>query len=123
MLKYHLYIFFFLFSSLGFTQLPSEYKNTSTVITTAAGCSPATSITNLNFNNVNARIETSGSLWFNSATSSAAYEVPKGSGNTSLFAGGLWLGGQDVNGQLKLAAMTYHNGDDYWHGPLQKIKA
>ncbi len=123
MLKYRIYIYFILFSFSGFSQLSSEYKNISNEIVIAAGCSPATSITNLNFNNVNARIETSGSLWFNSATSSASYEVPKGSGNTSLFAGGLWLGGQDVNGQLKLAAMTYHNGDDYWPGPLNKTTA
>ena len=37
----------------------------------------------------------------------ARYEVPKGGGRHSMFAGALWLGGVDEGNQLKLAAMTY----------------
>jgi hypothetical protein len=35
-----------------------------------------------------------------------------------IFAGALWMGGTDVNGQLKLAALRYRQGNDFWPGPL-----
>ncbi len=88
-----------------------------------AGCAPSVAVRYLELNNVRARLETSGSLWFNQSTGFASYEIPKGSGNTSMFAGALWMGGTDINGQLKLSAMTYHNGNDYWAGPLNTTTA
>jgi hypothetical protein len=84
----------------------------------AAGCSPATSITTLELNNVRAIIHTGGNLWQNPGVNASTYEIPKGSGIHALFTGGLWLGGEDVNGQLKLAAVRYRQGNDYWTGPL-----
>lgn len=36
----------------------------------------------------------------------------------ALFTAALWLGGTDVNNQLKLAALRYRDGQDYWTGPL-----
>jgi hypothetical protein len=33
------------------------------------------------------------------------------------------LGGTDVNNQLKLAALRYRQGQDYWTGPLSKVFA
>jgi hypothetical protein len=84
-----------------------------------AGCEPATAIARLDFNNVNARIENGGTLWLNRANGTADYEVPKGGGVSSIYAGSLWLGGESPNGQLKLAATTFRNdGDDFWPGPL-----
>lgn len=54
----------------------------------------------------------------------SGYEVPKGSGSYSIFAGALWMGGQDVNGQLKLAAATFGTGgNNYWAGPLNTTTA
>src|SRR5690606_17793116 len=48
------------------------------------------------------------------------YEVPKGSRKHSLFAGSIWVGGYDPQGQLKVAAQTYRqDGNDYWPGPLE----
>jgi hypothetical protein len=41
----------------------------------------------------------------------------------ALFTAALWLGGTDVNNQLKLAALRYRNGQDYWTGPLSKVYA
>lgn len=85
----------------------------------AAGCAAPTGITFLDLNNVKCRIETGGSLWEDRSTGTADYEVPKGSKNHSIFAGGIWVGGLDVNGQLKLAAVLYRqNGNDFWPGPL-----
>ena len=86
--------------------------------TKAAGCSPANGSYYLEFNNVKALIHTGGNLWQISGQNFAHYEVPKGSGIHALFASALWLGGVDINGQLKLAAVRYRNGQDYWTGPL-----
>ncbi len=90
-----------------------------------AGCSPATAITYLELNNVRCRIDgTKGGMWMERATSTSGYEVPKGSGSFSIFAGALWMGGLDVNGQLKLAAFTYgQGGNDFWPGPLNVYTA
>ena len=85
----------------------------------AAACAPATGLRDLEWNNVRALIETGGSLWQDRATSQASYEVPKGGGISSLYAGALWMGGISPDQQLKLAALTFRNrGNDYWTGPL-----
>ncbi|MBO7647293.1 MAG: T9SS type A sorting domain-containing protein [Bacteroidales bacterium] len=83
----------------------------------SATCLPASSSNELTVNNVRAYIETGGTMWFKET---AEYEVPIGSGMTSMFSAGLWIGGYDVNGQLKLAAVRFRQiGDDYWPGPLK----
>ena len=85
----------------------------------AAACAPATGLRDLEWNNVRALIETGGSLWQDRATSQASYEVPKGGGISSLYAGALWMGGISPDQQLKLAALTFRGrGNDYWTGPL-----
>ena len=85
----------------------------------AAACAPATGLRDLEWNNVRALIETGGSLWQDRATSQASYEVPKGGGVSSLYAGALWMGGISPDQQLKLAALTFRGrGNDYWTGPL-----
>lgn len=83
-----------------------------------ANCSPATAKITMEFNDVSALIEQGGSMWQNRATNVAAYEVPKGSGLKVIYAGALWMGGTDVNGQLKLAGLTFRSGNDFWAGPL-----
>ncbi len=85
----------------------------------AAECAPATTVDYLNFNNVNALIETGGRMWQDRPNSAPAYEVPQFSGKTAIYSGALWMGGTDVNDQLKIAAMTYGQGtNDFWTGPL-----
>ena len=80
-------------------------------------CQPAKAQSDLNINNVRATILGGGDMWWDLNT--ARYEVPKGGGKHSMFAGALWLGGLDEGNQLKLAAMTYRSrGSDYWPGPL-----
>ena len=83
-----------------------------------ASCSPATAKITMSFNDVSCLIEQGGSMWQNRATSVAAYEVPAGSGLKVIYAGALWMGGTDVNGQLKLAGLTFRSGNDFWPGPL-----
>lgn len=93
----------------------NKFKTTNAV---TAGCVPATSSTELALNNVRALIHTGGDMWWD-LQGTARYEVPKGSGKTALFAGSIWIGGTDVNGQLKLAAVMFRSGGvDYWPGPL-----
>ena len=60
-------------------------------------------------------------MWFKEV---AEYEVPRGSGKTSMFCAALWIGGKDSNGQLKLAAVRFRQvGEDYWTGPLKLVGA
>lgn len=89
----------------------------------AAGCAPPTTTTYLELNNVRAMIHTAGNLWQVPNQNFSQYEIPKNSGIMALFTAALWLGGTDVNNQLKLAALRYRNGQDYWTGPLTKITA
>lgn len=82
-----------------------------------ATCTPAAAKTDLDVNNVRATIMTGGDMWWDLTT--ARYEIPKGGGAHSIFAGALWIGGLDAGGQLKVAGMTYRQtGNDFWPGPL-----
>jgi len=122
--KYFL-LTFSLFISYGFHawQDPTIKPNskTSTVLLKAANCSPSTGKKVLEYNNVSALIETGGSMWLDRSRGKNAYEVPKGSGNTLIYIGALWMGGMDVNNQLKIAAIRYRQGNDFWTGPLSTI--
>lgn len=84
----------------------------------AASCSPPNKTTFLDYNNVRAMVHTAGNLWQIPGSNLSQYEVPKGSGIMALFTSALWLGGTDINGQLKIAALRYREGSDYWTGPL-----
>ncbi len=84
----------------------------------AMGCLPPSSWAELNINNVRARVNVGADLWWD-LQGQSHYEIPKGSGKGSLFAGALWIGGVDQNGQLRLAAQRYRQvGIDFWPGPL-----
>ena len=83
-----------------------------------ANCSPSNTRLFMEFNDVRCLIEVGGLTWMNRQNSTASYEVPKGSRNHVIFAGSIWMGGLDVNGQLKLAAVRYRQGNDFWAGPL-----
>ena len=74
-------------------------------------------------NNVRARITTGGDLWWDG--NDGRYVVPKPPPGqpsvAALFAGGLWIGGYDVFGDLRLAAQTYGRSSgrqDFHTGPL-----
>ncbi len=86
---------------------------------TTVDCKPAEGRIDLDINNVRARLMTGGDMWWDIGAASARYEIPKGSNKNSLFAGSVWIGGFDDEGQLKVAAQTYRqDGNDYWPGPL-----
>jgi hypothetical protein len=82
-----------------------------------AGCLKPSNDIELSLNLVRAYIKSNGTMW---NRENAEYEVPKGSGKTSMFSASLWIGGVDVAGQLYVAAMRFGQvGNDYWTGPLQ----
>lgn len=91
--------------------------------TRAAGCTPPSTTTYLEMNNVRAMVHTAGNLWQVPGQNLSQYEVPKNSGIMALFTAALWLGGVDANNQLKLAALRYRDGQDYWTGPLTQGEA
>lgn len=84
----------------------------------AAGCTAPNDYIYLNYNNVKARIETGGLMWQNRADGNSDYFVPENSDAAVIYSGALWMGGTDVNGQLKLAAQKFGQGRDFWAGPL-----
>ena len=91
-------------------------KRASQAKAASAKCLSATNSNELTINNVRAYIETNGTMWNKEL---AEYEVPKGSGQCSMFAAALWIGGLDDDNQLKLAAVRFRQvGDDFWTGPL-----
>ena len=83
-------------------------------------CYPTTAHTDLDINNIRARLNNGGDLFWD-LIGWAAYEVPINSGKHPLFASAIWIGGVDNSGQLKIAAQTYRqSGNDYFAGPLDK---
>lgn len=95
-------------------------QKTATIKATAAGCSAASGFRFLDINNVRCRINTGGDMWWDLPGGiGSQYYIPKSGTATSLFSGSLWIGGLDINNQLKLAAVRYRQvGNDYWPGPL-----
>ena len=112
-------ISFSLFSAIHpVEQGKSGDKDKGNGVNSKANCSPSSARLFMEFNDVRCIIEVGGLTWMNRQNSTASYEVPKDSRNHVIFAGSIWMGGLDVNGQLKLAAVRYRQGNDFWAGPL-----
>jgi len=109
------------YASFGY-KTPYSSNDNGGIESRAAGCATSTGWIFLDFNNVKAIIETGGVLWTERATTTAAYEVPRTkdfNGPKVIYAGSLWMGGVDINLQLKMAAARFVNdGPDFWSGPL-----
>ena len=91
------------------------------VFSFAQNCSQSTSMAELDINNVRASFLNGGDMfWDQPGTGNARYEVPKGSGNNSIFAAALWFGGEDANtGDVLATAQTYRQSNyAYWPGPV-----
>jgi len=87
--------------------------------TKAEGCLAASNFKYLQVNDVKARINTGGDMWWDLA-GEPQYFIPGNTKKTSMFSAALWIGGLDVNGQLKLAAQRYRQvGLDFWTGPIK----
>lgn len=94
----------------------------------AQGTQPAPlAYANLDVSNINPTIRTGGdAFWSSTSTMSPGFEVPRGSGNHTIFSGALWLGGKDQHGQLYTATQTYRQGAPadagYWPGPIGVVQ-
>lgn len=99
-------------------------NNGEIMATRASNCTPTTERKFMDFNDLRVLIETGGIMWQDRQLNRGSYFAPKPPPNATngpsvLYAGALWMGGTDVNGQLKLAAMLFATrGRDYWTGPL-----
>ncbi|MEO1263044.1 MAG: T9SS type A sorting domain-containing protein [Bacteroidota bacterium] len=78
----------------------------------------ATAITNLDINNVDATMLQGGAFWWD--FNDGAYIVPKDNPDrvSAIFAGGLWFGGFDPGGNLKVKAIAYDASDAGSPGPM-----
>jgi len=87
-------------------------------------CLPAQAQFDMEINNVRARLLTGGDVWWN--LREGRYIVPKPAPGlpevSAIYAGGVWIGGTDPNGALKLAGVTYRSGNatDFYAGPLDE---
>ncbi len=89
-------------------------------------CLVSSSRAELDINNVRAGVLNGGDMWWD--LNNPRYEVPKVTEPNrprrhSIFAGAIWIGGQDlVGGNLYVAAQTYRQGGNpdagFWPGPL-----
>ncbi|MFO7862740.1 MAG: hypothetical protein R6U85_01955, partial [Salinivirgaceae bacterium] len=118
-----LIILIVLFSLIGMDAMayfnPDNKKkdNSKEIKSVGAGCFQPTAYTILEFNNVSTRINNGGDMWWDFAN--AHYRVPKNQKASALFAGSIWVGGVDTNGQLRLAAHRFRQvGIDFYPGPL-----
>jgi hypothetical protein len=95
---------FFLFFELTYAEKNpvSGKKDDEVIKQTAAGCAAGSNYKYLDINNVRTLCYSYGNGWF---LEIAEYEIPKGSGKTSMFSFSLWIGGIDLNNNLKLAVM------------------
>ena len=86
-------------------------------------CAQSTAQAELDINNVRARLQVGGDMWWDG--SNGRYIIPKVEpGNvevSSIFAGGIWIGGLDPLGNIKVSAQAYGRATgqtDYWPGPI-----
>jgi hypothetical protein len=92
------------------------------VVNARVACTQGLTRRDLGINNVRAAIWNSGDLWWTREI--AGYIVPNVAPPApqvaSIFAGGVWIGGRDPAGVLKIAASTFPNGGrtDYYPGPI-----
>lgn len=114
-------------STAVLAHLPANYKKkkVNKLISLRNDCAPATQATDMNINNVRARLRIGGDLWWD-GQGVGRYVVPTPAPGfpevSAIFAGGVWLGGVDPAGNLKAAITQYPSGNvtDFWPGPLDE---
>ncbi|MEO8589538.1 MAG: T9SS type A sorting domain-containing protein [Flavobacteriales bacterium] len=74
----------------------------------------------LNIGDVRARFYANGRVSSDTITLSSNFEVPQGGGASTVYSGGLWLGGQTSGGQTRVSSTMYDNdhGMHFFPGPL-----
>jgi len=86
---------------------------------TPGNCQLGTAEADLDIADTRARVFTTGSLFFgNTTVAGDGYITPKFSGNSPIFASGIWIGGL-VGSDLRVAGSTYDRFE-FWPGPLNE---
>lgn len=107
----------------GFHGKPSD--NASTPASYREDCAVSKNQIDLNINNVRARLQGGGDIWWD--FKDGLYIIPNVPPGippvSSIFAGGIWLGGLDAGKNLKTACTLFRGtsgsqGNDWWPGPL-----
>jgi hypothetical protein len=77
-------------------------------------------IAKLDINNIEADFAASGGIsWELGLHADPSFEIPAGSGKSTLFTQRLWIGGLNENAELHLCAERYRQiGRDFWPGPV-----
>ena len=110
--------------TVGVHGKPSD-KSGSTTASYREDCAVSKSQIDLNINNVRARLQGGGDIWWD--FKDGLYVIPNVPPGvppvSSIFAGGIWIGGVDAGGNLKTACTLFRgsggqNGNDWWPGPL-----
>ena len=93
-------------------------------ITLLSGISFAQVIETLDKNNASALVSAEGHLFYDPITTTAGYEIPKGSGLNAIFCQNLWFGALDANAQLRVAAQKFGlDSSDFFPGPYSSTGA
>ncbi len=102
---------------------PNKYKKRSGETYTnsrVSDCLPGKEEEQLDINNIRARLRIGGDIWWDGENGKyIAPRIEPGSGVrevSSIFAGGVWLGGQQLGGDIYVAASAF--GSDFYPGPL-----
>ena len=83
-----------------------------------ADCDPPLSSTYLDINNVRAMIHSGGDMWWD-LQGDPEYEIPKGSGKHSSFAGSFLIGAKDQNDHIHVMAQQFRQyGISAYPGPV-----
>ena len=106
----------------------AELKGIGTTTHLRANCQPGVAQIDQQVNNVRARLMTGGDVWWN--LNEGLYIVPKPAEGqlpvSAIYAGGVWVGGVDRSGNVKLAGVTYRSltgSYDWYPGPLDEAGA
>lgn len=84
----------------------------------------AQTFTTLSTNNSSVFVTDNGYFFHDATNGAAGYEFPSGSGKTMIYSSSFWIGGKDINDQLKIAAQRYYgSGDDFWPGACELMTA
>ena len=127
---YKLLLLFILFviSIVNLNAIPPTSRSQTekpTAVEKRNDCLIGTNTIELNINNVRARLLTSGDIWWDRNNRRAQYIIPKPldpsvPAPASIYAGGVWLGGRDGAGNLKVAVSTFPDRDNYDFAPAPR---
>ncbi len=86
-----------------------------------SGISQPVAFDSLDINNINARINANGNLFWD-FNNHPKFDVPKGSGKHTIFNSTLWVGAKDSIDTLHVAAELYEQvGHDFFVGPISNV--